>query len=248
MLFKKIRLPIKIDPCPIKEAIIEIHFEPYDIRMDLKKTIYDKIKAHFPIIEDFHITKLPPEVLFNDSDLLFAPHFKFGDTNSKYSFQVGPRMASLIVSDEYTGWNKFNDKLETVFEIFNSIGFIKTIKKLSMRYIDFFDFNIFDDIVIRICASDEALKEQVNSMIKLSFDREDVYLLLSIVNGVTYNENIGSIIDIDAFTKIFSPDPKVFFSEYKSSLNLLHNSMKTLFFNLMSESTLISKYHPEYEE
>jgi uncharacterized protein (TIGR04255 family) len=68
------KLPKKISPCPIVEAIIEIRFDaslPGDAIFGI---IYNMLKDEYTNLEKLPILELPDAIRTTDPNLMYSPH------------------------------------------------------------------------------------------------------------------------------------------------------------------------------
>ena len=91
------KLPKKISPCPILEAIIEIRFSttlPEDASEAFFGLVYQEISDEYPGIERLPILQLPEAVRNMDDSLKYQPYYRLkGD---KFLINLSPRVFGLI--------------------------------------------------------------------------------------------------------------------------------------------------------
>jgi uncharacterized protein (TIGR04255 family) len=137
------KIPKKITPCPIMEAILEIRFSsiiPEDANFGI---IYDKFKDSFSKVEKLPILQLPDQIRSSDSNLIHKPHYKlFSD---EFIIQVGPKVFSLVTVGEYPGWDKYFSSINEVFGVLFKLNIIENVNRMGLRYVNIFkDMNIFE--------------------------------------------------------------------------------------------------------
>ena len=82
------KLPKKITPCPIVEAIVEVRFES-DIPEDaIFGVIYSKFKEEYSDLEKTALLQLPEQIRSKDPSLKFKPYYKL--RNENFILQIGP--------------------------------------------------------------------------------------------------------------------------------------------------------------
>ena len=97
-------LPKGIDPCPIKEAIIEIRFESVLPPDAVFGVVYNELKDIYKTPEPLPIMQLPASVRDQDKNLHFQPYYRIKRDN--FLLQIGPQMLSLAVT-AYSTWVEF---------------------------------------------------------------------------------------------------------------------------------------------
>jgi len=236
-------LPRKISPCPIEEAIIEIRFNstlPSDAIFGI---IYNELKTTFPQSKNLPILQLPENIRLQDPELTYKPYYQLhGD---KYLLQIGPRVISLTSQRDYVGWQEFSQDMKTYLQKINKLGIIDVVTRLGLRYINFFELNIFKEITLKINKSNEQWTN--NAMVfKTSLPTLDFKSRLVITNEALVGKEQtkrGSVIDIDT-SKNGNTDIETIQNEL---LDSAHIAEKKLFFDLLTPKFL-KKLNPEYNK
>jgi len=91
------RLPVKIDPCPITEAIIEIRFDTSKPEDAVFALVYNAVQDSYPQIEKMPLHGIPEDMRREGSGLAFKPIFRL--SSDSHLLQVGPRVVSVIVQE-----------------------------------------------------------------------------------------------------------------------------------------------------
>jgi len=239
------RIPTKIDPCPIVEAIIETRFTTEIPPGAIFGIVYNEFKQRFSAVEELPILQLPEKIRIADPNLRFKPYYKINDKN--FLIQVGPDVVSLINTGEYVGWDNFYNELESFCNSINKIGIIKEPVRLGIRYVNFFELDIYNEIKLAIL-HDNKLFESKEINIRTLIEREIYKINLQISNKAVVNvsgkSKNGSVIDIDVFREMTDEDKS------RKLLDLItegHKEEKEIFFNLLKEEYL-KTLNPEYGE
>lgn len=236
-------LPKKINPCPIVEAIIEIRFDTVIVPDAIFGVIYNSLKGSYPHTEKLGILQLPEAVRSSDPELIFKPHYKLWNDN--FIFQIGPNVVSIISPMDYVGWEKFFDEILRTFNIIDELQIINKIKRIGLRYINFFDFDIFEKINLNINLNNSPLQSKQTSL-RSEIPAENFINTLQIVNhakiSIKNEINSGSIIDIDTS---MAGEYGNFFKDMKTILENGHTKEKELFFSLLKPDFL-KTLNPEY--
>ena len=136
MILKNIRLPNKIEHCPIVETIAEVRFDsslPVEI---LLGNIFSELGQEYKSIENLPILDIPQVIRDNDPALKYNPYYKLIGNN--FVLQLGPRSFSIVNTGEYVGWDVFNKKVNEAISALivrqNQVAVLRT----GLRYMSFF--------------------------------------------------------------------------------------------------------------
>ncbi len=238
------RLPKKLKKSTIIETITEFRFknrlEIEDVFFIVKSKLDGKgyTYAKTPLLE------IPPAIREGDTSLKYATYYIF--QKDKYLVSISPQKISFSIKGFYNGWDDYFNFIVEVYESLELLIEKWEFDTLSMRYIDFFkDTDIFENTYIKIempeiLASKTENSKSYASEFKMS---ENTTIKLQVVNNLNLKIEKnkitnGSIIDIDVFLNEIV-------EEYKKSLNVLHDTTKELFFNLLTPG-FIEKLEPDY--
>ncbi len=195
------KLPIKIDPCPIIEAIFEIRFEsslPGDAIFGI---IYNQFKDEFQPVEQLPILQLPAAIRAQDPNLKFSPHYKIKKDN--FIIQIGHNVFSLTNVKEYCGWEQFSEKIINTYNKLTDLNLINKQLRVALRYINIFsDINIFSNSNLDIQLNDKNLGDnKINFTGEIPYEQGASNLkLINFAEAIYENQVIkGSVVDIDTF-------------------------------------------------
>src|SRR5207249_12089967 len=87
------RLPIKIDPCPIAEAILEIRFVTSESWPTLPGLLFAKIRERYPEQKDWPRAQLPDEIRRREHAFTYQPLIQFHSRD--LLIQSDPRVVIL---------------------------------------------------------------------------------------------------------------------------------------------------------
>lgn len=225
-------LPKNINPCPIVDALLEVRFTSRINENAVFGLIYSVLEIDFPQVETLPILQLPGFVRASDPNMRYKPYYKI--SNDNYVIQIGPEVISISSFPKYLGWDKFSEIIFDVLNKVESIGIINIIERFGIRYINFFDNNIFDKINlnVEIGTNDIPLK---NTIIRTEIEQDEFSSTLQIANNAIINEKLGSIIDIDTF---LTNNLDSFFSRKSDLINSGHIKEKELFYSLLKPEFL----------
>src|SRR5437660_7682620 len=100
------RLPRKITPCPILEAVMEIRFVPNRPWDHFPGLFAERFGKKYPKELDLGVTQIPQPFRDEDPRLMHAVYRRFiGD---EFLLQIGPRVVGLVTTrNKYPGWTAF---------------------------------------------------------------------------------------------------------------------------------------------
>lgn len=235
------QLPKKITPCPIEEVIVEIRFESSFQAEAIFGVVYGALSNSYPNLESLPILQIPEFIRAQDRNLIFQPHHRLRRDN--YSLQIGPKVVSVVLGKEYSGWDAYKSEIHAVFDKINELNFINKISRVGIRYIDFFEGDIFKNLNLQLSIYGEnAITEQ--TFVRTLLKRGDFDCLLQVGNNMTIDTTsaptrVGSIIDIDmSNTEVSVQTSNQFFREVYALLEQGHDIQKDLFFNLLKPEFL----------
>lgn len=109
--------------------------------------LYNSIGDRSTPIKTLPILQIPEQVRNIDPNFRYKPHYKID--HPLYPIQIGPDVISIACIDQYQGWNLFSEKIFDVLNKLNKVGIITEVNRLGLRYINFFDFDIFENLDFR---------------------------------------------------------------------------------------------------
>lgn len=249
MSIKK-RIPKKITPCPIIEGVLEIRYEK---NKSLSPNMFPgQLAAKLGITEsnDLPESDIPERIASEHPQLKFVPRVQLFKEN--IIVQLGPNVISINNPDDYIGWDDFEKHIEEVIDSLLEINAIDHIMSISLRYIDFFDHNIFENIDLKVSMSNKDFSDH-DLFIQYMKENSDYRAVVKIRNDVKMKvkgsedkgaDSIeGSTIDIDTQYLQNIPTEK---EALMQVINSAHTFEKETFYDLVSES-FIETLNPEYE-
>lgn len=239
------RLPIRISPCPILEAVLEIRFVTAADWTLLPGLLYTQIKDRYPKSEKLPIAEMPEEFLRSIPNLVHAPRMRFHGEG--FFVQLGPRVVSLLSHGEYPGWQATKKELSWLLERLELAGFVHEGERLGLRYIDFFqDEDIFSQLVLDVRSGGESVSG-VEMNFATVFRRGDFTSRLVLNNGAMMtrgNEMVsGSILDLDVWLEASEFDV---FDNAAQRFEEAHRCNKEIFFGLL-RTDFLDSLAPQYE-
>jgi len=237
------KIPKRINPCPIIEAIVEMRFESILPPDAVFGVIYNEFKNEYTKVDKLPILQLPEVLRTRDPNLKYQPYYKLSHEN--FLLQIGPNVLSIVNINDYVGWDIFSSKIKDTFTKIYNLRFISEIIRLGIRYINFFESDIFENINLKFSLSREPFfSDQITfrSTIKTGKFSSNLQILNKGNITVKNISKTGSIIDIDTFVQNAKTD---IFSNISELLENGHEEEKKMFFKLLNEDFL-NNFNPEY--
>lgn len=237
-------LPTRIDPDPVKEALVEIRFLPSPPTDAVFGLLFERFDDRYPEVEKLPILQLPEQA--REEKFRFKPHYRL--PGNPYMLQIGPRVLSIVNKGEYQGWQDFSSAVLNIFEDVHESGIIERVIRFGLRYTNFFEVNIFSELQLDIQSGERDLVGEDTYLKTLMEHDDELRSVLQIANSAQFQEgenppSQGSIIDIDTFSDQLSE--RGFFEEAEQLLDSAHRYEKSLFFGLLTDEFLDS-LNPEY--
>lgn len=237
-------LPKSINPCPIIDAVIEIRFEVNLFSNAVFGIIYKEFQSEYPEVEKLPILQIPEQVRDNDPNFKYKPHYKI--YNSNYAVQIGSDVISFCSKIPYKGWVDFSKNAFTFLEKLFGLKIITKINRLGLRYVNFFNSDIYNKTNLQLIISDENVISK-NLTIRTEILKNDFVNLVLFANNVQILiegiNSTGSIIDIDTFKEF---NDNNFIQNYQNEIVQAHKIEKEIFFSLLN-SKFLTTLNPVYE-
>ncbi len=231
--------PKSIQPCPIIEALFELRFTSRIPSNAIFGMIYGVLQDKFPNAENLPILQIPEALRAKDPNFRFKPHYKIA--NSQLAVQIGPEVLSISCYPKYLGWNALFSEIISIIDEVKTLNIINNVERIGLRYINFFENNIFENIDLNISLKQEPINYK-NTVIKTEIVEEQFKSILQIANNQEYDGKQGSFIDIDT---ISINDVSNFFVKKENLISLIHDTEKSVFYNLLNQDFL-NTLNPEY--
>jgi uncharacterized protein (TIGR04255 family) len=242
------KIPIKINKCPINEAILEIRFTSETPADAIFGIIYQEIKKDgFEKYTRMPILDFPADIREKDENLKYLPHYRLKKEN--IIIQIGPRVLSVINEKEYLGWDKYSDIINRNLQKLFDLKIAKEITRVGLRYVNIFkDKDIFNYMKLIITLDDTKLQSITNNLFFI-IKNDDILNNLRIINNAIITNNVnkvsynGSIYDIDTYMESGNLKEDTIYS----IIEKLHAEEKQQFFSFLKEA-FIRELEPIYKE
>jgi uncharacterized protein (TIGR04255 family) len=240
------RLPIRIDPCPIAEAILEIRFVTSESWATLPGLLFARIRERYPEQKNLPLAQFPDEMRRHESAFTYQPLIQFL-SRGDFLIQFGPRVISLVAkSKEYPGWAAFEKEMTWLMSELQQIGFVSEGERLGVRYINFFTFDIFEKLVLEVSTGKKQLTAGECSVTTV-VTRPPFTSRLLVSNGAILDTGDGarpgSVLDVDVW---LGPVDFDLFQNALAKFGEAHAFEKQIFFGLL-KADFLATLNPTYE-
>lgn len=224
--------PKSISPCPILDALFEVRFSSNINSNAVFGQIYGALQKDFPKVESLPILQLPDSLRNTDPNFQYKPHYRI--SNENFVVQIGPDVIAISSFPNYAGWEAFSKKIFSILEQIENIKIINKVERVGIRYINFFENDIFQNITLKVCIGNETVTNK-NTVVRTEIEEGEFSSTLQIANNAINNDVVGSIIDIDTFRTINLSN---FFIDKEEIINNGHSTEKNIFYSLLQPNFL----------
>ena len=226
------RLPEKITPCPVVEAVLEIRFVTSESWRTLPGLLYSHIRDRYREQRDLPLAQFPEDFVRRDPSLTYLPLVQF--FSADFLIQFGPRMIAVSTKPkEYPGWTAIRAEMAWLLERVKESGFVSEGERLSVRYIDFFEEDVFSKLLLGAHVGERALEPRELS-ISTVLRRDPLTARLMVSNsailGGSEQARSGSILDLDVWLGSLDFD---LFENGIEKFGEAHQMVKQVFFGLL---------------
>jgi uncharacterized protein (TIGR04255 family) len=240
------RLPIRISPCPIVEAIAEIRFEPTVPPDAVFGQLYSTLRGKFGNLKQLPGKTIPEEM--RQANPLFRYQAHYHLEGEGIAVLIGPEVFAVgMLGSSYPGWSALSNAFRDTFALLLDTKVVKTVHRLGLRYTNFFDRDILHELTLSFTIDDEKISGE-STFFKTVLPREECKLLLQVGKDVALPTKpgiLGTFIDIDAYQE-FPVMGLNFNASISKFLSTAHTHEKALFFNLLRKDFL-DTLNPVYE-
>jgi uncharacterized protein (TIGR04255 family) len=241
--FPLVALPKRVRNCPILEAVLEVRFETGFDNDAIYGAVYSVVKSDWAKGDKLPITEIPHFIRESDPALKFSPHYRLKKDN--LLLQIGPAVISLVSKSPYVGSDILFQEFDTVLDKLSTTDIFQRFIRVGVRYIDFFDNNIFDGLNCSFSLCEIPTHPQ-RTLIRTVIEGEDGFDLTLQLAGrvITETSNqTGFVFDIDTACELQNSTS---IDEVKQLLKSGHTQQKQLFFSLLKPE-ILATMEPEYE-
>jgi uncharacterized protein (TIGR04255 family) len=241
------RLPAKIEPCPILEAIAEVRFVTTVPEQGVVGMVYAQLRERYPDLIPLPLSAFPIEARAANPSLLYQPAVQFH--SKEFIIQVGSRVAGLAIKPkQYPGWTRMREEVVYLLGVLAKAAFISEAERLAIRYVNFLEENVFEKIKLDVLVENQPYRSHEMAIIT-TFVKDAATARLSVANNavatIEGKRFPGSLLDIDVW---FSSVDFDLFQLGLQKFDEAHVLLKQIFFGLLTPEFLSSLnpiYSPE---
>lgn len=244
----KMKIPKKISPSPILEAVTEIRFENNLPSAVVYGKLYAALSEQFDQTEQLPILEMPEQLREMQPEFKYSPHYRL--KNEKFIVNIGQRSISvnrICTEHEYKNWDEYFKVIKKVFSEVQKINLVTVAERVSVRYINFLEEQSVGNILnleIGLFNTQVTDFKELN----LSFMRE-VSESTKLGVGIAMNAKVelkgaikqGLIINIEAFN-----DGETDITKLKEVIEVLHKDAEEGFFTALN-TEFLETLEPVYE-
>jgi uncharacterized protein (TIGR04255 family) len=239
-------LPKRINPCPIIDSVVELRFESEFPTDAIFGIIFAAVKNEYAKFQRLPVSEVPELIRNQDTNLRYAPFFQAA--SALFVLRVGPRVISLSNVSEYVGWDNFFLKLKDIIEKVKQTEVVSKFTRIGIRYIDFFESDIFNNVnldIPDIKVNQKSLPSK-QRVYRALVENGKFLTNIQIANNTSVTVKaalkIGSLLDSDTFYE----SPSGFgFAGLIELIDECHTREKEIFFSLLKQE-FIRTLQPEY--
>ncbi|MCL4177209.1 MAG: TIGR04255 family protein [Verrucomicrobia bacterium] len=188
------------------------------------------------------MAQVPEELRRQDPALIHLPLIQF--LSESFLIQLGPRVVSLVTKpNSYPGWVAIERELGWLLVRLKAAGFVGETERLSARYIDFFQGDVFSKLRLGLQVDGQPL-QGLQTDLTTVLRRGALTIRLNVTNGAVVatkdGPKQGSVLDVDAW---FGPIEVDLFGNGLARFGEAHQAIKGLFFGLI-ELDLLATLNP----
>lgn len=240
-------LPVRISPCPIVEAVADIRFEPTVPPDAVFGQLYKAFSAKFGNLNHLAAKNVPEAMRQANPLFRYQPHYRLDGEN--VAVLIGPEVFAVgTLGPSYPGWSALSEAFRDTFVLLLNTNVVKTVHRLGLRYINFFDRDILQELTLSFVIDHKKVSGE-STFFRTVLPKQGCKLLLQVGKDVTLPnkpEILGTLIDIDAYQE-FPVMGLDFNGSIVAFLETAHTNEKALFFSLLRPEFL-KTLNPVYDQ
>jgi uncharacterized protein (TIGR04255 family) len=253
-MFEDLKLPIKIEPSPIKKTVFEIRYNTKIPGDAVLGTLYPVIRKYFSAApESLPILQLPVKIREADPNLRYQPYHKVAKGN--LGMTIGAHSIVFTCEAPYCGWIPWKNFFLPILEEIFALDFFDFIERTGFRTINMFSQHFMEKTNTVLEVSGRSVVNQPTSL-RTEFAEKNYKVVVNLADGIPVqsiqlNNNttvkaFGAVLDIDCI-RILDTDFSDFKKIYEEVIEESHLFGKKYFFGMLKKSFL-ETFHPVYNE
>lgn len=249
-VLRMLRIPKRISPCPIHEAVAELRFDGATYGDAVVGIVVAALRAGdadaFPLsVTPLPIAEIPRQLREGDLDLRFKPTHRL--IGGKFPVQAGQNVISVFCENPYPGWDEFAGYFRDVFEAVRRLGVFGAPTRLGLRYTNVFsEQDVFELVTLKISHPELGLPGSAMT-IRARIRGDQVDSTLQIANSALVPTKSGSqtvsVLDIDTYAEGENIRAGLSLAD---QFDALHVEEKRVFYSLLLPE-YVETLSPEYE-
>lgn len=240
------KIPKKISPCPIAEALVELRFQPspstpIDAIFGL---VFEKLRSEFPNVTNLPALSVPEQLRESDPNLKYQAHHRLA--NDTFSVSVGPRVLVFACLSPYAGWERFFGTIKKSLDLLlETADLIVGIERVGIRFVNFLNSALDESFDFSLSAPRLNVDNcQFHTTLIIPGDEfSNTVQLANRANLVRDNKQItGAVVDIDTFREDPTGGLK---KDIYGVIDRAHECEKQIFFSLLRED-VVKTLEPVY--
>lgn len=245
--FGTMKIPSKIEPSPLVEAVVDVRFMPDIPPAAVFGYVHGLLKGRYGDISGLPILQVPEEIREKDPNLIFQPYYRM--VNKPFVLQLGPRVFNLAALDPaYPGWNSFRNEICGIFGALSENGVIGDIARVGIRYINFFEFNVFEVTNFFVALGDTSLSNH-KTLLRVQFSDDGFETTVQVTNDgnlrIGKQPKRGSVVDLDTYY-LRPPLVEKRDQGFLDLIEIAHRILKQRFFSGLKKE-FVASLNPQYE-
>lgn len=239
------RLPVRINPCPIVEAVFEVRFNSLVPWTTLPGMLYALIREKYPEQKLLPLAQMPEELRNQDPNLVNLPLLQF--LGQEFLVQAGPRLVSLVTkTNEYPGWDAVRQELAWLMDRLRAAKVVRETERIGVRYIDFFPADVLSQFLLGVRVNEQPLTG-AECTVATVLHKGRLAIRLQLTNAaIVVIKDVpkkGTVLDTDGW---FGALDANVFDNGLERFGEAHETIKGLFFGLLRPEFLAT-LNPEYK-
>ena len=177
------KIPKKIEVCPIVDSVVELRFESSIFPNAVFGLIFNSLKKEFPHVEKLPILQLPEQLRDQDPNFKYKAHYRISSGDG-YAVQIGPDVIVIGSPIPYPGWTQYSKKINYVIDCVLNSGTVDKVTRLGLRFINFFEIDIFKEIDLAIAIKDQTHSPK-NTLVRTEIEKQNFHNTVQISNNAT---------------------------------------------------------------
>lgn len=245
--------PKKLGKEPLIDVICGIHFESIDpVDTLLPGLLLSNLTDKTPKFEMLPASQLPQMMRDGNPDLTNAPLMRVV-VDEQFAILIGSRWLGVGCLMPYAGWLTYKPMIEKVFTMLKNVPSIKSIERLSIKYVDLMEKSSGDTplsrLQLQINIAGRQISNQVTQLRTEIVDASFVHAVTIISHATATQPNKpsidGVVVDVDTHM-VQTIRLQEFLAQMPDLLEKIHTSNKMLFFDLLTDTGL-RELEPVYE-